>query len=217
VSKNVFDTAAWYLLSYSNTLSFSEWRETVKQTYVDLEKRYGAASAIDNLSKMVAYYCMEVAPGATGRRASSHFRKVHQWADFRDADTWWLEEWKSRRQFDTGVAELRLQCSSVPSLTPENVHNDHWGREALRVVLAEAQRRIEWDKRSSLGNLETIEQCARVSISVWGGWVVWDLYNREILKQRDRIPSLQSMYFLDRVIVEEYGENLPNLKMKEYL
>lgn len=217
MTQNVFDTAAWYLLSYTNTLSFSEWRDTAKQAYSDLEKKYGAASAKDNLAKMVAYYCMEVAPGATGRKAMSHFRKVHQWADFRDADTWWLDEWKARRQFDVVVTEMRMRCTELPSVPPEEVHNDPWGREALRVIMAEAQRRIAWDKRSSIENLETIEKCARISISIWGGWAVWNLYDMNILRDRDRIPSLQSMYFLDRVVVEEYGENLPTLKMKEYL
>lgn len=216
MTQNVFDSGAWYLLAYSNTMSFSDWRATCKQSYVDLEAKYGVASAKDNLAKMVAYYCMEVAPGQAGRKAISHFRKVHTWSDFRDADTWWLEEWKKRRIFDNEVTRIRAACINIPSVDPLNVHHDSFGRSALDVLHAEQARRYEWEKhRYSEQNIGTMDACWRTTISMMGASAILDLYERDLLRDKIRIPNLQTSYWLERLLVEEYGDKLVAAKERE--
>jgi hypothetical protein len=216
VTQNVFDSGAWYLLAYTNTMSFSEWRAACKQTYVDLEGRFGVGAAKDNLAKMIAYYCMEVAPGPSGRKAISQFRKVHSWSDFREGDCWWLDEWKTRRAFDLEVARVRSGCIRIPSIDPSEIQNEYNGRAALDVLISEQMRRYEWERhRYSKDNLSTMEACWRVTISMFGGSGILDLHQRDLLKDKIRIPNLQTSYWVERVLVEEYGEKLITAKERE--
>jgi hypothetical protein len=215
LSTNIFDSAAWYLLSYSNTLSFSEWRDTVKQVYAELEKSYGTSSAADILSKMVAYYCMESCPGKSGRAAASAFRKSHKWEDFRNANDWWCDEWLKRRKFDQTVVSIRKACSELPSLPVELIHEDHYGRRCLDIIMAEAVKRSNFGSRYSKDNLVMIESLARVMISIYGGEAVFFLLSKPLIKDWNKIPSLQTMYFLERELVAAYGDSLIRMKQRE--
>ena len=206
---NSFDDAAWYLISYSNTLTFVEWRQAVKQAYLELEALYGTSSAMSLLNKMVAYYCLEIGGGYRGRQAISKFRKVHTWSDFRNSDGWWASEWRERRAFDQRVHELRKLLLQIPSVPSSMLEHDPESRESLSILMTEAE------KRHGIDNLLSCEQVFRSVISIYGGHAIIALHERGILTSRARIPSLLSSYFLERALVEEFGDALLDMKPGE--
>jgi hypothetical protein len=202
---NAFDTAAWYLLLYSGTLSFSEWRKTVKQVYKELEQQYGTNNATKVLNKMVAYYCLEIGQSYRDRKAISKFRKVHTWQDFRESDNWWIKEWNDNKKQDKMVQEIRSKLIELPSIAPEDIEDDDLGREALRVLLLEAEFRKQG---------EVDESVFRALISIYGGYSILQLYRDGTLRSRAAIPSILGSYFIEKSLVQKYGEALLDMKIK---
>lgn len=208
--ENSFDKAAWYLLSYSGTLSLDVWRDAVVQLYSELEASYGPSQAQKLLNKVVAYYCMEIGQSYQGRKAIAKFRQIHKWADFKNSDNWWREEWLARREFDFRVQEIRAKLIAEPSVPPEDIHHDSLGREALSVLMDEARRRH--------GEYVTddLEEVFRILISIYGGHAILSLWHDGILTDYRRVTTLLSSYFIERELVATYGNALVNMKQREY-
>jgi hypothetical protein len=204
---NKFDEAAWFLYTYTGTLSFSDWRKAVKQTFFDLEKEYGTAEANKLLRRMMAYYCMEVGTSYKGVQAISKFRNCHRWPDFKNSDAWWVDEWNTRRVFDKEVGRIRAELLKIPSIAPEDVQDDDLSREAVRVLHSEAEKRAKNDE-----NRELNDALYRVMVSIYGARAILSLYNSGLLADRQKIPSVTSSYFLERSLVSTYGEKLLAMK-----
>ena len=210
IPESIFDKSAWYLHAYSGTLSHAEWKKTTIAAYEDVDAitKGDHNSSMKTLQKMVAYYCMEIGPNQRGRQASSKFRRVHEWADFRKSDNWWLDEWKDRQSFDKMVAEIRIKSAHLPSLNPYQIEDDAESREALGAIL-----RVIDKKHGREAAIEAEKEMRDLISWYSGGPILYVVDNGEVYK-RELVPTIVNRYFLERYLISVYGEKIILVKKK---
>jgi hypothetical protein len=215
---NLFNNAAWYLYAYTGVRSYEEWRETALRVWAELKEESGSQYANDVLTKMVAYYCLEVGGSYKGDVAASKFKRCYRWSDFKEAftdkESILSNRWRDMRDLDKKICEKRLELAKN-SIPPMELVHESRSREAVRVVVHEIAR------RHGLQVATKNQAWVRELVSIYGSepflkmsFADDDLgsWRRTKLANRDLIPNLLTSYFLERAIFTLYGDRLDKLK-----
>ena len=206
---NWFAKAAMYLYTFTGTLTSKEWEDTIKRVYKEHEIKLGTKGAMDHVIAMVAYYCMEIGSMYKGTQALGKFRSCYLWPDFRIPDPWWKEQWKKKKQEEEYVLKIREKLVKIPSISPEGIEHHYVARTALNNLKEEINYRHNNELPTKLDNE------LRVLISIYGGSAINYLYDRGLLKDRTMVPTIVSTYFVEHIIVKEFGEKLITMKSYE--
>jgi hypothetical protein len=210
VVNNWFDKSAKYLFVYSGTLTPQEWKTIIKQVYKDNERLYGISGAQAMTIAMVAYYCIEVGSMYKGRQAASKFKSCNRWPDFSIPDAYWKEEWEERKILDLQIESVETKLIEYGvTLPPDKIEASNWSRDALYLILDEIEYRHGKETR------ERMEPEMRKFISLYSGFATLNFIQTGKIRNRELIPNLVSSYFLQRAIVQEFGDSIVDMKKAE--
>lgn len=151
MSSNFFERAAWYMTTYTDTMSVERWQgvlEDVFTSFIDgtsISKRMSMQDAKAEILHMVRFWTVEVGRSYREELAVHKFKKCNRWNDFYDSkndpDQFVIKEFEkmvARKKVTDAWMESLGQLSSVEL---DQVWIDPRTREGMRTLVTGSQAR----------------------------------------------------------------------------
>lgn len=214
-SNNFFERAAWYMTTYTDTLSVSEWQKVLEDvfgTFVSgntVSKHMSIQDAKAEILYMVRFWVVEMGRGYRGSMAVHKFKKCHRWNDFYDSKN--DPEQFVAKEFEQIVARKKATdawleaLGRIPGVPVEDIWTDPRTREGMRILTLGAKTRYSEDEAKKF------ESTYMTILSTLTSRPILQLANKDRYWFRN-LETLRTEGPLMEELIFEYGDGLAGMK-----